>query len=230
MDGEARDSSDAGRDRSPLRPMLLLLALLVAAALVTIGAVGGDASDNDGPTAPARSNGFRGSQLPPEFEGSQAPGFRLTDARGGTVDTRGLRGRPYLVTFLFTSCPDVCLAIGQQTRIAIEKLGDDGDRVAAVGISVDPRNDTPEAVQAWLRRQRLPGNFHYAIGTKGDLKPVWDAYFAAPEIGDRPETSTHSAAIWLIDARGRIRTRYSAGSPVDPEDLARDLRILLAET
>lgn len=219
----------ADQSRPSLRPMLLVLAVVIAGALVTLG-VAGRASEDGISAPPAAEGGLRGSQLPPDFEGSEASSFRLSDARGGTVDSRTLRGRPYLVTFLFTNCVDVCLAIGQQTRIAFEELGDDAARVAAVGVSVDPRNDTPEAVQAWLRRQRLPENFHYAIGTKRDLQPVWDAYFAAPKIEDRPETSTHAAAIWLIDARGRVRTRYSAGTPVDPEDLAHDLRILLAET
>ena len=220
----------ADPSRPSLRPTLLVLALVIAAALVTIGVAGPESEDDGISALPAADGGLRGSQLPPDLEGSPAPSFRLSDARGGTVDSRALRGRPYLVTFLFTNCVDVCLAIGQQTRIAFDDLGDDAARVAAVGVSVDPRNDTPEAVQAWLRRQRLPENFHYAIGTRRDLQPLWDAYFAAPKIEDRPETSTHAAAIWLIDARGRVRTRYSAGTPVDPEDLAHDLRILLAET
>lgn len=222
-------SGGSGENARPgARPLALLLALGLASLLVLAGLVAPRADDPA--VAPAQTSGLRGSQLPPELEGSAAPAFSLRDARGAPVDSRSLRGRPYLLTFLFTDCVDVCLAIGQQTRIALEQLGDGADGVAAVGVSVDPKGDTPNAVQAWLRRQRLPPNFHYAIGSKRDLEPLWKAYFAAPKIDDRPETSTHAAAIWLIDARGRLRTRYSAGSPVDPADLAHDLRMLLDET
>lgn len=218
--------------RPARRPLLALLAaaLVLASVLIVVGIVGASSGEGRGDPAPASTNGLHGSQLPPEMDGRPAPNFKLTDARGGTVDTRTLRGRPYLVTFLFTRCVDACLAIGQQTRIALEKLGDDASRVTAIGVSVDPKYDTPETVQAWLRTQRLPENFHYAIGSKQQLNPTWDAYFAAPKIEDDPETSTHSGSVWLIDARGRWRTRYSAGDPIDPDDLASDLRMLIGET
>jgi protein SCO1/2 len=100
--------------------------------------------------------------------------------------------------------------------------------VAGVGISVDPARDSAPAVRAWLDRQRLPGNFHYAIGTENELEPVWKSYFAAPQIPGDPNSS-HSASIWLVDAGGRIRTKFSGGVAVPPADIAHDLRLLLRE-
>lgn len=76
-------------------------------------------------------------------------------------------------------------------------------------------------------RLDLPGNFHYLIGSEGQLKPTWDSYQAAPP-GD-PESS-HSASIWMIDAEGRIRTKFPAAAPVPPADIAHDFRVLLDET
>jgi cytochrome oxidase Cu insertion factor (SCO1/SenC/PrrC family) len=58
--------------------------------------------------------------------------------RGGVIDTRALRGRPYAVTFLYTSCPDVCPAIANDLRDAVR-----GTSAAVVAVSVDPRGDTP---------------------------------------------------------------------------------------
>ncbi|HEU4703094.1 MAG TPA: SCO family protein, partial [Conexibacter sp.] len=60
--------------------------------------------------------------LPPGLAGRAAPRIRLTDARGGTFDTRSLAGRPYLVTFLYANCPDVCPLIGAQLRDTLERL------------------------------------------------------------------------------------------------------------
>lgn len=181
------------------------------------------------PEGQPRAPGLRGNALPESLAGALAPAFELPAARGGMIDTDALRGRPYAVTFLYTRCPDVCPLIGQQVRRALEIMGDDAASVTVVAVSVDPRGDTPEGVRAWLRRQRLPATFRYAIGRERQLKPVWDAYFAAPQVPGRPETSLHTASVWLIDARGRLRTKYSAGAPFSPRDLAHDLSALADE-
>lgn len=215
--------------RPPWRPLLVLLvvSLGVSAAFAYIVL---DPPESSGPVAivEAHSGRFRGNQLPGEIAGSRAPEFRLADARGGELDTRRLAGRPYGVTFLYTRCPDVCPVIAQEIRQSLELLGPRADDVRVAAVSVDPRNDTPEAVRAWLERQGLPENFHYAVGDEPELKPVWDAYYAAPQVPGRAESS-HSASIWLIDADGRIRTKFSAGAPVAPADLAHDFGVLLDE-
>ncbi|MCA1678759.1 MAG: SCO family protein, partial [Actinobacteria bacterium] len=141
---------------------------------------------------------------------------------------RLLRGRPYVVTFLFTDCPDVCPLIAQELRQALRMLGPRAGRVAVAAISVDPTGDTPEAVTRWHDRLRLPRNFHYLIGPEAKLKPVWRSYFVGPQrTGVRQ--SLHTASIWLIDARGRWRTKFSGGAPVAPRDIAHDLRVLVRE-
>lgn len=213
--------------KTPLRG---LIALLAALCLGWAGALVYLASSNERTRSePGRPAGLRGSLLPDELTRDRAPRIRLSDARGGTLDSRELAGRPYAVTFLYTRCPDVCPLIGQEVRRALEMLGPSAGEVTVVAVSVDPRGDTPEAVRAWLERQPLPENFRYLIGSEEELRPVWDAYFAAPQTPGRPETSTHTASIWLIGADGRLRTKYSAGVPVSPEDLAHDFRALLGE-
>lgn len=166
--------------------------------------------------------------LPDGVVDTRAPDFRHADARGGALDTGALEGTPYAVTFLYTDCPDTCPLIGQELRQAIEPLGERGDDVAVVGVSVDPAGDTREAVNLWLDRLDLPENFHYLIGSEEELKPTWDAYYAAPQEPGNPESS-HSASIWMIDAEGRIRTKFSAGYPVAPADIAHDFEVLLDE-
>jgi protein SCO1/2 len=198
-----------------------MLAALVG-LLVVLGAGGRG-------VAPPHARGLHGTRLPPELAGSPAFAFDLPDARGGRVASAALRGRPYALTFLYSRCPDVCPLIGQELKAALRALGSDAARVAVVGVSVDPRGDTPAAVRRWLRRQGQPANFHYAIGTERELRATWAAYFAAPQLSGRPDTSTHTAAVWLVDARGDLRTKYAAGTPMPPADLASDLQALLAE-
>jgi protein SCO1/2 len=172
--------------------------------------------------------GFRGNPLPRGIVRKPAPDFELADARGGTTGTREMTGRPYLVTFLFSDCPDVCPLIAQEIRQAFKLLGRHANDVAALAVSVDPRGDTRENVLHFLHRHRLPPNFHYLIGTRDELASVWSAYYAAPQLPGRAE-SAHTASVWVIDARGRIRTKFSGGAPIAPADIAHDLRQLLRE-
>lgn len=220
------------QDRPRLLRALIALgagAIAVTALLVILTiVVGNGGGQRPAALGPAASGAFRGGQLPAGIYRKRAPRVRLRDVRGGTFDSARLRGRPYALTFLYVNCPDVCPLIGEEIGRALRLLGPRARELAAVAVSVDPRGDTPEAVRSWLRRHRLPRNFHYLIGGERELKPVWRAYYAAPQIPGRPE-STHSASIWLVDAAGRWRTKFSAGIPVRPRDLAHDLRLLLRE-
>jgi protein SCO1 len=201
--------------------------LALACAGVLLGGCGG--SGDDGATAGAGGDRFEVAEpLPPGLAGRPAPRIRLADARGGAFDTRTLAGRPYLVTFLFANCPDVCPLIGAQLRDTLERLGPAARAVAVVAVSVDPRGDTPEAVRAWLRRHREPAQFRYLIGGERTLEPVWRAWYAAPQIPGEPE-SAHTAVVWLVDARGRLVAKVGAGRAFDTAGLARDVRTLLSE-
>jgi protein SCO1/2 len=209
------------------RSVLGLLAVAVL-SLIALVAVARDVRE-DRPAAIVEKQGlFRGGSLPGGLDRKPAPRFRLADARGGSLDSRALRGRPYLLTFLYTDCQDVCPLIGSEIGQALRLLGERAKRVAAVAVSVDPEHDTRPAVRTWLRRLRLPANFHYVVGDRRQLEPVWRAYFAAPQPLGVKE-SKHTASIWVIDAHGRLRTKFSGGAPVEPRDIAHDLRVLLGE-
>lgn len=203
-----------------------LAAAAVAALALAVAACGG--AGDGGATGAAAGDGrfAAASLLPAGLAGRPAPTMRLRDARGGTLDTAQLAGRPYLVTFLFANCPDICPMIGQLLRETLRELGPDADRVAVVAVSVDPRGDTPEAVRTWLERHRQPPQFHYLIGSQRELEPVWRAWWAAPQVEGEPE-SAHTAVVWLVDARGRLAGKLAAGVPFKPAQLADDVRALL---
>jgi protein SCO1/2 len=204
------------------------LRLLAGLAIVSLIAIIGLASlhGSSQPSRPAAPGLRDASELPVALVGRPAPEIHLTDARGGSFDTTSLLGKPYAVTFLYTSCPDVCPLIGDELQEALTQLGPLAAKVAVVAVSVDPRGDTPTTVKAWLKVHREPDNFHYLIGTEAQLKPVWSSYYAAPQTPGDPESS-HSATIWLVDAQGNRRALILAGVPVSGGDLAYDFRALL---
>jgi protein SCO1/2 len=189
-------------------------------------AVSGCAMGGSGGAATGASGASAMSQLPPGIAGKPAPRIRLSDARGGTLDTAQLRGRPYAVTFLYANCPDVCPLIAQELRQALIKLGPQASRVVIVAVSVDPHGDTRQTVQVFLKRHREPPNFHYLIGTRRELAPVWKGYYAAPQIPGDPQ-SAHTAIVWLVDGRGRLVGNFSAGAPLDPSQVAAAFHRLL---
>ncbi len=222
------------RLRRPLLVVLTALLIAWAGALAYVaskrsGEGTASMSDQVAQSEP-RTSPFRGSKLPDAIVGRPAPDFRLTDAHGRRVDTERLEGRPYLVTFLYTNCPpgDTCPTIAAELRQALELLGPRADDVTVLAVSVEPEGDTPAAARRWLRRYRLPDNFRFLVGSEQELEPVWDRYYAAKQ-DPHDETSRHTSNMWLVDARGRWRTKFSAGVPVPPADIAHDLGVLLDE-
>ena len=194
-----------------------LLALLVLAAVFIVNSN----------TTKADAPGFKAAT---EYPGGEvaAPTMRLHDVTTGrTLDTASLEGTPYMVTFLYTHCPDVCPLIGSELQAALDELGREARKVAVVAVSVDPRGDTPSAVRSWLKVHQEPANFHFLIGSEAELEPYWEAWHVGPQIAGDPDSS-HTAVIYPITREGKIAAIINAGGQVPSADLAYDFRSLLA--
>jgi protein SCO1/2 len=189
---------------------LFLVGVFALGAIVL--AAGGGESDKGSP------NTFEGSLMP---KGVRAPDFSLENQDGDTVSMRSLRGRPVVVTFLYTTCQDSCPIQAQTVRGALDDLGHD---VPALAIAVDPPRDTPERAQAFLSKQRATGRIDFVLGTRAQLSPIWKGYAIRPQAVDEE----HMARITLVDSRGFQRIGYP-GSEATPERLAHDLRLLERE-
>jgi protein SCO1/2 len=203
----------------------LTIALVVVAA--TIGLVVANARGGGGTTPPQRAPGLRADLLPGDLDGKSAPDIRLADARGGTLDSATLRGRPYLVTFVYTRCPDFCPIIGSEIADALHELGPQAPRVTVLAVSVDPRHDTPAAATRWLHERGLGPEAHYLLGSRKQLTPVWQDWFVVAPGDTLADPTQHAAGVWLVDAAGRLRGRWSGGESIPPGDIAHDLRMLL---
>ena len=163
-------------------------------------------------------NTFEGSLMP---EGLRAPDFELRNQDGEPVSMRSLRGRPVVVTFLYTTCQDSCPIQAQTVRGALDELGHD---VPALAIAVDPPRDTQARAQAFLSEQRATGRIDFVLGSRAELRPVWEGFAIRPQ----SVTEEHQARFTLVDARGFQRVGYPGGQAT-PERLAHDLRLLERE-
>jgi len=151
-----------------------------------------------------------------ELGATDAPDFTLTDRVSGRAITLSAhRGQVVALTFLYTTCPDVCPLTATRFRAAQAELQGVASRVTFIAVSVDPDRDTPKAVQDFSTAHGLAVNWYYLVGGRAQLSPVWNAYGIGVQAGST--TVTHNDAVYLIDARGRERVLLHA------EDLARDL-------
>jgi len=190
-----------------------LIALFLVAGTAFVAVVVAAAGRDDAPVAGERR--FEGAILPP---GLHAPRFVLRDQDGRPVAMEDLRGRPVIVTFLYTRCEDTCPTQAQQVRSALDELGED---VPALAISVDPERDTEASARAFLSEQRVIGRMRFVLGSRKALEKVWRAFAVEPQ----REDLEHRARFVLVDPEGVQRVSF----PIDqatPERLAHDLRLL----
>jgi protein SCO1/2 len=200
----------------------LFAAALIALALIIVAAVGisSDGSSSAQPAAvvDAPKSAFEGAQLPP---GVRAPDFSLKDENGKRVTMREYRGKPVVVTFMYSPCHDTCPIQAQQIKGALDDLGHD---LPALSISVDPPGDTPKSVDHFNREQGVTGRIRWVLGRESQLRKLWQGFHTTSQ---SPQ-SEHMARLVLIDKRGFQRIGYPS-SQVTPERLAHDLRLLEKE-
>ena len=196
-----------------MNPRVLIALVLVAvfALGATVLAAGG--SGEDEPVSGGSS--FEGAVMP---KGLRAPDFELRNQDGESVSMRSLRGKPVVVTFLYTHCEDTCPVQAQTVRGALDQLGHD---LPAIAIAVDPPRDTEASARAFLSEQRALGRIDFLLGTRAELKPVWDGFHIAPQ----KAKSEHQARFTLLDARGYQRVGFP-GFAATPEGVAHDLKML----
>jgi protein SCO1 len=190
---------------------------LVTLTLCAVAAVVGVVIAARGETKPVEvgPSGWAGFVRPP---GATAPDFRLRDQNGKVVTMAEYRGRPVVVTFVYSTCKDTCPALVDQVRGALDDTGAD---VPLLAVSVDPAGDTRASAKQFLNARRMTGRARFLLGDERALAPVWKGYGVTPQRGDLD----HSATVVLVDGRGRQRV----GFPYDqltPEALAHDIRRL----
>src|SRR6516165_10164919 len=93
--------------------------------------------------------GPSGSPIRPAAAAIGGP-FRLTDQNGRPVTDEDFRGKPFLVFFGYTHCPDVCPTTLFDVSEVMRHLGPDADKTAALFVTVDPERDTPATLKDYL--------------------------------------------------------------------------------
>jgi protein SCO1/2 len=159
-------------------------------------------------------------------------GVTLVNQANRPMSLADLRGKPTLLVFGYTFCPDVCpLSLSDLRRVKRE-LGDAGDAVNFVFISVDPQRDTPDVLRRYVTA--FDPAFIGLTGDETTLRKLiyeFDGMFEKQKPqGDNPNSYqvAHTSFTYLLDADGRWRMKYSFGTPI--EIIVRDVRDMLPES
>jgi protein SCO1/2 len=149
--------------------------------------------------------------------------FRLTDQNGSPVTEQDMKGKPFLVFFGFTHCPDVCPTTLFDVSEVLRKLGPEADRVGALFISVDPARDTPAKLKDYL--SSFDPHLKGLTGDEAAITAVAKAYrvyYKKVPLDGGEYTMDHTALVYLMDKEGHFVRPFNIKQR--PEEAAADLR------
>ena len=149
--------------------------------------------------------------------------FHLEDQNGKPVSDADMNGRPFLVFFGFTRCPEVCPTTLFYISEMLRRLGKDADRTAALFITVDPERDTPAVLKDYM--SSFDPHMRALTGDPAAVNAVLKAYrvYAKKvplEGGDY--TMDHTAVVYLMDKDGHFVAPFDLKRT--PEAAAAELR------
>jgi len=155
---------------------------------------------------------------------------RLRDTEGQTFDLATLRGRPLVVSMIYTSCFHVCPTITQNLARSVdigrEALGDDAFSVVTVGF--DWAVDTPDRMRLYAAERGIdvPG-WYFLAGDESSIGAL------AGDLGfqffESPKGFDHLMQTTVIDAEGRVY-RQVYGIEINAQSLVEPLKELVFDT
>ena len=149
--------------------------------------------------------------------------FQLTDQNGKAVTDKNLKGKPTLIFFGYTHCPDVCPTSLFEMSEVLRAMGKDADKVNAVFISVDPERDTPATMKDYL--SSFDPHLEGLSGDPAETAKVitsYRVYAKKVPTKDGDYTMDHTALIYLMDRDGRFVSPFNLKR--SPEEAATELK------
>jgi len=131
-----------------------------------------------------------------------------------------------VATFIYSTCQNTCPIVVQELSQALDELP---HPIPALAISVDPKQDTPANVQAFLIKEAVFTQLHYLVAPRPVLEPIWKKFGIQPQLKINSSKSDHTVDLILFDKTGRARVGYQDLSAMDPDAIAADIRTLEAE-
>jgi len=142
--------------------------------------------------------------------------FGLTDQAGHKVTDKELAGKPYAIFFGYTHCPDVCPTTLQDMTGWLTALGPDADRLKFVFVTVDPARDTQAAMAEYMKA--FDPRIMALTGSESDVRSMLSSfrvYSKKVDVKGSDYAMDHTAAMYLMDGAGHLRTVIGYGEKSD---------------
>lgn len=157
----------------------------------------------------------------------QAPSFSLGDQNGQTIDNGTLKGRVWIVDFIFTSCGHVCPRMTAR-RVELQKELTD-PRISFLSFSVDPDRDTAETRKSYAQKHGVDEARWHFVSPENRAAAMKLAL--AMKIAGKPREADnpilHADRFLLIDAMGKVRGIYHLDDAAAMSRLAQEARTLV---
>lgn len=154
--------------------------------------------------------------------------FSLKDQAGRPVTAATLRGKVWAAAFFFTRCPTVCPRITRRMRELQQAAAKDGVKLELVSFSVDPDNDTPEALTTYAKEFGADlSTWHFLTGDLEVVRKTSEQGFKLALDGKATPGAEHfglfhGSHLVLVDGTGQIRGYYRTSEDEPMAQILRD--------
>ena len=152
------------------------------------------------------------------------PEVALVNADGEPVDLSAelQSDQPLLMNFIFTSCTAICPVLSATFAQVQKELGDEGEAIHMVSISIDPEQDTPDRLKVYAERYHASSLWHFLTGSRPDIVKVQQAFDAY-----RGDKMSHVPLTFLRASPGAPWVRLEGFASAS--DLVAEYRAMVSE-
>ena len=159
--------------------------------------------------------------------GGDVGDYTFLDGKGKQVTLESLRGKPVVISLIYTSCYHVCPTVttnlARVVNIALDALGEDSFSVLTIGF--DTPVDTPDRMRVFAAQRNIDlDNWHFVSASpetmQGLSAAVGFSYFGSPKGYD------HMIQATVLDSEGKVYRQIYGMAP-DAPALVEPLKELL---
>jgi len=162
----------------------------------------------------------------------QLKSFSFLDQHGKSISDTLLRGKVHVANFFFSRCTNICPNMIKQMRVIESEFGQNPE-VEMLTFSVTPWLDSVSVLKKYADKNNIKSKqWHLLTGDKNAIYTLArKSYFAEENLGFTKDNSQflHTEHVVLVDKTLRIRGIYNGSLGLEMEQLAKDIKLLLAE-
>jgi protein SCO1/2 len=162
-------------------------------------------------------------------DATKVQAFTFTNQQGEPFGLENLKGKVWMVDFIFTNCETVCPPLTANMSKLQEMAKEKGLDVEFVSFSVDPEYDTPEKMLAYGEQFQADfSNWNYLTGyTQKEIEKFAQESFRA--IVQKPESTDqviHTTSYFLVNQDGYVIKSYNGLEDTPYEEMIKDIEDL----